>query len=258
MKTTEGYLIASFCAWLCILSCAGGGQGGAGTECDQDPIRKPNQLRKNVEEDAATWGVHCEGSAKWEMVNVETPALDGKALRLALVGGLPNANVHFYRFFPPYAMARRCTLKLSFRYDVGMAAEGAEAAPAPQALEFIMRKWQPPNLYEWRFQWRGIGEGALGWFYWNPHTKGGWVAMEMKGSVSPGEWHTLELEGRIKKSEVFYENVTLDGARHPIGVAVPPMKVGREEDRMAIGVQLDGNGMADAYDVVVDKVAFEN
>jgi len=258
MKTTGRFLAASTFAWLCILACAGGGQGGAGLVCDQDPTRKPNQLRNDVEEDAETWGVHCEGSAKWDMANVETPALDGKALRIALVGGLPNANVHFYRFFPPYAMAKRCTLKLSFRYDVGTPAAGEEAAPVPQALEFNMRKWQPPNLYEWRLQWRGIGEGAPGWFYWNPHTKAGWMPIEMKGPLSPGEWHTLAIEGRIKKNEVFYENVILDEAMHPIDVAVPPVVVGREENRMAIGVQLDGNGKADAYEVVVDKVAFEN
>lgn len=258
MKKANGFLAKGICSWLCMLACAGGGQGGTGSACDQDPIRKPNQLRKDVEEDAGTWGVHCEGSAKWDMGNVSMPALDGKALRIALVSGLPNANVHFYRFFPPYAMAKRCTLKLSFRYDAGAVAAESDAPPAPQALEFIMRKWQPPSMYEWRVQWRGIGDGAPGWFYWNPTVKGGWVAVGMAGALSPGEWHTLVLDGRIRKSEVFYESLILDGVEHAIDVAVPPTPAGREENRMAIGVQLDGNGNADAYEVILDKVVFDN
>ena len=57
---------------------------------------------------------------------------------------------------------------------------------------------------------------------------------------------------------MYYDDLTLDGATQAIDVSVPPLKAGREENRMAIGVQLDGNGMADTYEVVVDKIAFDN
>jgi hypothetical protein len=80
----------------------------------------------------------------------------------------------------------------------------------------------------------------------------------MPGGLSHDDWHTMVLEGRLRKGNVCYENLVIDGVTNPVNAAVGPVAVGREEDRLAIGVQLDANANGDAYDVVVDNVEFKN
>jgi len=96
------------------------GWGQAKTElarCDQGPINPPSLATYDLDEDAADWGVYCEGSPTWAKENVTTPSIDGKSLLCAITGGDSYSNVHCYRNLLPEPTAAVFTLTLSFWFS---------------------------------------------------------------------------------------------------------------------------------------------
>ena len=218
----------------------------------QQPQRKPFQAKRKLEEDTRYWGVEWAGAPAWRLENTELQALEGKALVCRIGGGQPYASVLVYRPFPAYAAARKFTLALSFQYK----AKKADATNSPvQALEFKLGKFQKPQTFEWKLQWRGAGENAPCWSYYNPSQKDPWVRTSLPGELREGVWHNLELQCRIRSGQLIYDAMVLDGKTNALAATVEPVLSGKEENRVSLGFQMTANSQADAYEMIVDQVS---
>jgi hypothetical protein len=122
-----------------------------------------------------------------------------------------------------------------------------------------MSKWQQEKRYEFALQWQNVGVGAPQWRYWDPYQPQRWVPLNFKVDnpcLLGEQWHILTLEGYIRGGLVQYQSFTIDSKTYNLGFAVAPAVAKGEEDRLAVGIQLDGNATQKPYDVFIDKVSF--
>ena len=91
-------------------------------------------------------------------------------------------------------------LSLDFRY------EGTRDA-SPAAVSFGFSSWVDEVRYEWAVQWKSLGDGST-WTFWNGTQ---WVDLGVSHPISAGEWHRVELRGRITKDGmVRYSSFKVD------------------------------------------------
>lgn len=224
--------------------------------CDQGPPNFPSSMIHDLDEDAADWGVYCEGSPAWAKENVAIPSIDGKSLRCSITGGDPYSNVHCYRNLQPEPTAAVFTLTLSFWFSPTTTFNNQGAPSIVQALEFTMNKWKHSKRYEFALQWQNVGDGAPQWRYWDPNQPESWVSLGVTDTLAGEQWHSLILEGDIINGQVRYQRFTIDGQSHNLNITVSTAFAPGELDRLAIAIQLDGNFTESSYDVFIDKVSF--
>jgi len=235
--------------------------GNAASPCDQGPSTSPTSIIYHLDHMAVDWGVFCEGTPTWALNNVTTPSLDGEALQCAITGGQPYSNVHCYRTLLPDYTATAFTMTAPFQFNQATTCNNAGGIPSMvQALEFTMNKWQQGQRYEWALQWQNVGPGAPQWRYWDssqtPAQRWAPISPTLSTCLSAGQWYTLTLEGDLVAGQVHYQRFSLDGQAHPLNITVPPAAVPGEPDRLAVGVQLDGNSAQTPYSFVIDQVSF--
>ena len=226
--------------------------------CDQGPVNPPSSTMYDLDENAADWGIFCEGAPLWVKGNVSTPSLDGNALWCGVTGGMPFSNVHCYRNLLPDPSATVFTLTLSFWFSPTTTFNNVGGDSIVQALEFSMSKWQEAKRYEFALQWQNVGAGGPQWRYWDPLRPASerWVSLTIPETLAGEQWHTFTLEGEIINGQVYYRNFTIDQRSYGLGILVPPAATPGEPDRLAMAVQLDGNFTQSPYDLFIDKVSF--
>ncbi len=240
------------------------GVAGDSLACSQPPSNPTSSLTYDLDQDAEDWGVYCEGTPTWVKENVTTPSIDGESLRCSITGGTaPYSNVHCYRNLSPEPAASVFTLTLSFWFSPTTTCNNQPETSVVQALEFTMNKWQQSRRYEFALQWQNVGVGAPQWRYWDPNKPSEterWVAVSppITQCLQGEQWHTLELEGEILNDQVHYIRFMIDQEIHGLDIEVTPTDTPEEVDRLAIAIQLDGNGNStpSPYDTFIDEVAF--
>jgi beta-glucanase (GH16 family) len=231
-------------------------------------------LDSGLEEEAAQWGVYTEvyqpgiPAPTWEMENVSTPSLDGKSLRCAMTGGVKYSNVHCYRNLAADHNSNHFVMSMSFYYQPSSTFNNVGGSSIVQAIEFTMSDWKQGMRYEWALQWDNVDSGAPKWRYWgreNPDTATEppltWLDLGIAGPLSGEDWHTLILEGEILAEQVHYLSFTIDEQAYPMDITVEPAIATGVPDKLAIGVQLDGNdwngtGSLSPYEIFLDQVSF--
>ena len=122
-----------------------------------------------------------------------------------------------------------------------------------------MSAWRQGERYEWALQWQNVGTGAPQWRYWDPSRPAAerWVALAtpIAQQLSADEFHSLTIRGEIRNGNSRYRSFSVDGAKYPLDLEVPPDPAAGTPDKLAVAVQLDGNAHVSAYDVYLDRVA---
>jgi hypothetical protein len=227
----------------------------AAATCDAGPANPSGRAVYDLDQHAADWGVYCELTPTWVTQDVTSPSLDGHALRLALTGGDPYSNAHFYRTLTSDLTATMFSLSLSFWFTA-TTWNNEDAPSVVQALEFTTSKWQDGKRYEFALQWRNVGNGAgPGWRYWDPNqSEDRWVDLGITDRLAGEQWHTLVLQGQIVGGRVHYARFTIDQRSYSLDKTVAPALTPGESDRLGVAVQLDGNATEAPYSVYLDNV----
>lgn len=223
----------------------------------------------DLDDDGAAWGSYLEHAPNppWmEAIDgstIDGPSADGHAIACRISGGSPYGNVHCYRNLPPVPDAHAFVLRTRFWYEPPTTFDDV-GTPIVQALEFTTSKWQDETRWELALQWRNVGDGEPGWWYWNPDPglPDQWVSTGIEQqTLSAQHWHSLELWGHATTDTTYYERFVIDGFEHPLGFEVPvladPDPRIIEPDRLAVAVQVDGNAAEDQYTMVVDQLDLE-
>jgi len=223
----------------------------------QPAAQTPLSANIDLDEDATQWAIYEEnGNPLSGLSNITSPALDGRSLRCAILGGDPYSNVHCYRNLPAEPNSNIFRMSLSFYYRPASSFNNANGTPSiVQGLEFTMNKWQGGLRHEWALQWQNVGTGAPKWRYWDPGHSDRWIDTGISGGISGLQWHSLVLEGGIFNGAVHYRGFTLDGQFFPLDAVVAPAPAPGEPDKLAAAVQLDGNYQEDPYELIIDDVA---
>ena len=240
---------------------AGGATGGAtaidgGTGGSSGPTC-PWVTQADLDDSAGNWALYQEGSPLGVAVNVSAPSASaGPALRCGLTGGAPYSNVHCYRNLPLTGNPQAFVMRLSFWYSPPSTFDNAAQASVVQAIEFSLSKWQAQTRYELALQWQNVGTGAPQWRYWDPNqaVDQRWLAMAQPQELAAEQWHTLEIRGEGSNDSVHYRSFEVDGTSHPLDLTVPAASTPGEPDRLAVAVQVDGNGTETPWDLVIDNL----
>lgn len=235
----------------------------AGAGCDQGPSRPRDAATDDLDDDVAAWGVFCDGGhVSWEKTATSAPSLDGRALRCGLRAGTQAyAGLHCYRELLAEPDANRFELALAFHIQPDTTCNNAGSPSVVQALELAVSTWRGGRRWELALQWENVnqiaGDGAPQWRYWDGTRPAAerWVPVPgTAGACLTGNaWHSVELRGAVTGGVVRYDDFTVDGVVHPMRVTTGPVDDGTP-DRIAVGVQLNANGAASPYDLVVDQV----
>jgi hypothetical protein len=213
-----------------------------------------------LDRQAANWGVDCENSPVWSLQNVASPSLDTESLQCALLGGVGYSNAHFYRIFTSEPTSIAFTLALSFMFTP-TTCNNAGSPSVIQGLEFTMSKFYQDLRWEFALQWENVAEsvndGAPQWRFWNGSQ---WVQLSrpIPQCLEGGQWHEFTIIGRIMNGQVHYEQFVIDRQVYVLDITVAPVPApdAVRDDRLAIGVQLDGNAQGSPYEVFLDQVNF--
>jgi hypothetical protein len=127
-----------------------------------------------------------------------------------------------------------------------------------QAIEFTANEWRSGKRFELALQWLNVGDGAPCWCYWDPQqTEDRWQTLPISAQLAPNKWHLLEIEGAIRSDATVYERFVINGEAHALGISVPAEPATGEQDKVAVGIQLDGNSRQDDYEVLLDQVSLD-
>lgn len=202
----------------------------------------------NLEEDISQWNIyHDQGFTDGALTSVSDPSMNGNALQVALSNGQPYAGVHAYRNMAPADDATSFDMYTSFYF--------ADKA-SMQALEFTMNKWVNGQRYEWALQWQVVQDGspeqgqAQSWRLWNGSQ---WLNTGVQQTLAPNAWHTLHLQGTIQNGQIYYTSFNCDSVETDL-TTYSFLPVLSEGDKLAIGVQLDGNAFETPYNLAIENV----
>ena len=209
-------------------------------------------LKKNLETALTEWGVfHDQGYTNGTVDTIAMPESGQDVLKVSLQSGQPYAGIHAYRNLPAVDGATTFHMKLRFYFP--------EKQPI-QALEFTMNKWVKDVRWEWALQWQAVPDGsslqgrAESWRVWNGAN---WQDITVQQSLSANSWHTLDLYGKVVNGRVQYQSFQCDSKvvgmqRYTFAPVSSP------GDRLAVGVQLDGNAIQQPYPVYFDSISLQS
>ena len=213
--------------------------------CAQGPINPRDSRNVDLDRQAADWGVYCEGSPMRSLQNVASPSLDTESLQCSLLGGVGYSTAHFYRIFTSEPTSIAFTLALSFMFTP-TTCNNAGSPSVIQGFEFTMSKFYQDIRWEFGLQWENVAasvnDGAPQWRFWNGSQ---WVRLNrsIPQCLEGGQWHELTIVGQIMNGQVHYERFVIDRQVYVLDITVAPVPATDyvRDDRLAIGVQLDGN-----------------
>ena len=183
-----------------------------------------------------------------QLENVSQPSVDGSALKIALISGQPYTGIHAYRNLPATQTATTFDLTLFFYFS---------SVTPMQALEFTMNSWVNNQRWEWALQWENIGDGTPQQGHpptWRLWTGMSWQNIGVRQHLSAQMWHKLHLKGDLVHGQVHYISFTCDETSANLDQIFAP--VSSPGNKLAVAVQLDGDGREDPYQVYIDSVNF--
>ena len=113
--------------------------------------------------------------------------------------------------------------------------------------------------WEWALQWEHIGDGTPGqgnpptWRVW---TGKSWQDTGVHQDLTEGKWYKFDLTGDISNGQVHYLSFRCDSSSANLGQTFAPVH-DTAGDKLAVGVQLDGDNSEDPYEVSIDRVNFQ-
>jgi hypothetical protein len=230
---------------------------GSPESLDGERAACPWSTLADLDDDAAAWGIYKEQAPQAVLESVVAPSTgSGPALRCGLAGGEPYSNVHCYRNLSLSGSPRSFIFRLSFWYSPPSTPNNQGQPSVVQAMEFSLSKWDAGARYELALQLENVGVGAPRWRYWdaNQSMPERWVALEGQPPLAAEQWHTLEIRGQGSEGTVHYRGFSIDGVFHPIDRRVSAAAASGEPDRLAVAVQVDGNGQGIPWDMMIDDV----
>lgn len=196
----------------------------------------------NLESDLSQWNIyHDQGYTKGSIQDATIQG-DG-SMKVTLYHGSQNyADIHAYRNLPAAddATLFRMDVSFLFRHDKPV-----------QALEFTMNKWVNNVRWEWALQWQVVPDGTASqgapetWRVW---TGSSWQSLNVQQELSINKWHTLHLYGTIVNNQVHYISFSCDDLVTDMSQLTFDA-VASSGDKLAAGVQLDGNYREASYPV---------
>ena len=201
----------------------------------------------NLEEDASQWNIyHDQGYTDGTLQSVTQQ--NDTMLNVSLLNGPQDyAAIHAYRNLPAAESATQFSMDVSFFYP--------DAEPI-QGLEFTMNSWVNDVRWEWALQWQVVPDGSAtqappnGWRVW---TGSVWQNIQVTQDLQENTWHTLHLYGDIVNGQVHYVGFTCDDAYTDMS-AYTFSPVASSGNKLAVGMQLDGNYNEQAYSVLLNTV----
>ncbi len=204
----------------------------------------------NLENNASQWHIfQDQGQAQGTITSIKSSNAADPDLAVSLIGGQPYAGIHAYRDLSAISTAVSFQVDLSFKFP--------NATPV-QALEFTTSKWLKNQRWEWAFQWEHIADGgpeqgaAPTWRLWSGST---WLDTGLTQQLGAGTWHTLHFTGTITNGRVLYTSFQCDDSYMSLTQSFAP--VSSPGNKLAVGVQLDGDINEDAYQLSVSHVNLE-
>lgn len=230
--------------------------------------------RTKLEEQFLFWDIYEEENLEGEAPICETPQLAvipgaiGGALRLTRAG--PRyANCHFY-VNRPASNAQSFTLDLRFYIDrLGSCNNEGGLNSLVQALEFTISTWVGEKRYEWAVQYENVTDGstlageAPTWRVWTHHPtipdSLTWVPIAGAGRQCLQErtWYHLVLGGNLDQDTTRYRHFSVDGASWDLSRYSHRFQLDPPGDKVAVAVQLNGNGEGERYAIFVDEVGYK-
>ncbi len=204
----------------------------------------------NLEKDFGNWHIfhdqgYTNGSIKWGSIEAADPVR--KPLAVLLSHGQPYAGIHAFHDLPSSLSASSFTYSLDFYID--------DMKPV-QALEFTNSKWLQNTRWEWAVQWQAIPDGsstaalAQSWRLW---TGSQWSNVNLHQPLKAHTWHHLTLQGSIINNRVQYQKLSCDNLSASLAdYRFDP--VSSPDDKLAVGVQLDGDALETPYQVYLSNI----
>lgn len=193
------------------------GASPAAAACDTGPSSAPTNDSYDLDDDATSWGVYCNGDTSppdTALGNTADSSTGELLLEFAYAGGDPGDFAHLYRNLIGDATADEFILSLDFLYAPENGAASADA------VSFGFSSWISETRYEWAVQWQSLDDGHT-WKFWNGHD---WIDLGVSRDLTPGAWHHFELRGSITRSgEVNYRSFKIDGHTSQIRLTVAPV-----------------------------------
>lgn len=207
----------------------------------------------HLQADVSQWGIfHDQGYSDGKLESATMPGADDqKLLKVSLLTGQPYAGIHAYRDLPPSNNASVFHMQLRFYFP---------DKKSIQALEFTMNKWSQNQRWEWALQWQAVPDGssfqgkAETWRVWDGAH---WQNIKVQQTLSASAWHTLDLYGTIVNGQVHYQTFRCDNRIVNLQQYTFPL-VSSSGEKLAVGVQLDGNAYQHSYPLYLDAVSLES
>lgn len=207
----------------------------------------------HLQADASQWGIfHDQGYSDGKLEGATMAgAKDQNVLKISLLSGQPYAGIHAYRDLPPGNTASVFHMHLRFYFP---------DKKSIQALEFTMNKWSQNQRWEWALQWQAVPDGssfqgkAETWRVWDGAH---WQDIQVQQTLSAATWHTLDLYGTIVNGQVHYQTFRSDNHIVNLQHYTFPL-VNAPGEKLAVGVQLDGDAHQDPYPLYLDDVLLES
>ena len=207
----------------------------------------------HLQADQLQWAIfHDQGYSDGKLEKATMPgAKDQNLLKVSLLSGQPYAGIHAYRDLPPNNKASAFHMHIRFYFP---------DKKSIQALEFTMNKWSQNQRWEWALQWQVVPDGssfqgkAETWRVWDGAH---WQDIEVQQTLSAAAWHTLDLYGIIENGHVRYQTFRSDGRIVNIQHYTFPL-INSPGEKLAVGVQLDGNAYQNPYPLYLDDVSLES
>ncbi len=201
----------------------------------------------NLEDDASQWSIyHDQGYTQGTLQNVDIQNVN--TLKVTLLHSSQDyADIHAYRNLPAVTNATQFSMDVSFYYPYERQV---------QALEFTMDSWVNNVRWEWALQWQAVPSGKTtqaspkGWRVWTGST---WQDIQVTQDLQNNTWHTLHLYGNIVNGQVHYVGFNCDDVYTDMSqYTFAP--VASSGNKLAVGVQLDGNYDEQSYPVYYNAV----
>lgn len=142
--------------------------------------------------------------------------------------------------------------KRNFRYTLAWMFPTQTDANASQCLEMEIRQSLKSGLMAvWALQMQFSGKQLRIW----DQSRAWFSTGTAQPRLTPGVWYAVTLEGHRDDATVFYDAITINAMRIPLGYSYPMWDNGwRPMTRVA--AQLDGNGAGIPYKVKRDQTSF--
>ncbi len=198
---------------------------------------------ESLDDEADSWTT-IQDTVVAKATNIQSPSLDGSALKVRLAKGHPGNSILAYRTLGRDDTVTTFELNLSFYFP---------SAASIQALGFSVDKWVNHQRWQWKLQWFNFpGAGPPpSWRVFDG--KNNWQDTHKIQYLSVNKWHNLQFKGDIVNGQVHYISFSCDDVSANLGQTFAPVS-DPGENQLAVQLELDGGAQGNPYEVYFDEV----